>query len=148
MPNALTNRATRARHLLSDVLEYWFWRWRYFLSKVNIWNVNSAAPARAFVFNSFDIQNIRFNCLKQLKSYDYVFQRNIDMTCVFKFYIHMNNVKQYWEFPSMKTNPWHFADYGCPRWIRSVWVIIQMHLPWWHNRETHQSDICATYAQT
>ena len=30
MPNALTYWAIRARHLLSHVVEYWLWRYRYF----------------------------------------------------------------------------------------------------------------------
>ena len=48
MPNSLTIWAFKARHLLSYVFEYWFWRYRYiFLSKVNIWNVNCV---RATVF--------------------------------------------------------------------------------------------------
>ena len=42
MPNALTCWVIWARHLLSLVVEYWLWRYRYFLSKVNIWNVNCA----------------------------------------------------------------------------------------------------------
>ena len=42
MLNALTYWAIRARHLLSHVVEYWLWRYRYFWSKDNIWNVNCA----------------------------------------------------------------------------------------------------------
>ena len=38
--NALTICAIRARHLLSHIFKYGLWRYRYFLSKVNIWNVN------------------------------------------------------------------------------------------------------------
>ena len=34
MPNALTYWAIRARHLLSHVVEYWLWWYKYFLSKV------------------------------------------------------------------------------------------------------------------
>ena len=37
--------------LLSHVVEYWLWRYRYFWSKVNIWNVNSAR-ATAFIHNT------------------------------------------------------------------------------------------------
>ena len=51
MPNALTTRAIRARHLLSHVLGYWLWWYRYFWSKVNIWNVN-CARATASIFDS------------------------------------------------------------------------------------------------
>ena len=51
MPNALTYWAIRARHLLSHVVEYWLWRYRYFWSKVNIWNVN-CARATAFIFDT------------------------------------------------------------------------------------------------
>ena len=52
MPNALTYWAIRARHLLSHVFEHWLWRYRYFLSKVNIyWNVN-CARATAFIFDT------------------------------------------------------------------------------------------------
>ena len=39
-PNALTNWTIRTRHLLSGVFEYWLWRYRYFLCKVNIWKVS------------------------------------------------------------------------------------------------------------
>ena len=52
MPNALTISAVRARHLLSDVVEYWLWRYRYFWSKVNIWYVN-CARATAFIFDTW-----------------------------------------------------------------------------------------------
>ena len=48
MPNALTIWAIRARHLLSHVVEYWLWRYRYFLRKANIWYVN-CARATAFI---------------------------------------------------------------------------------------------------
>ena len=51
MPNALTIWAIRARHLLCHVVEYWLWRYRYFLSKVNIWYVN-CARATAFIFDT------------------------------------------------------------------------------------------------
>ena len=51
MPNALTVWAVRARHLLSHVCEYWLWWYKYFWSKVNIWNVN-CAWATAFVFDT------------------------------------------------------------------------------------------------
>ena len=50
MPNTLTYWGIRARHLLSHVVEYWLWRYRYFLSEVNIWNVN-CARATAFIFD-------------------------------------------------------------------------------------------------
>ena len=48
MPNALTIWAVRARHLLSHVFGYWLWEYWYFLSKVNIWNVD-CARATAFI---------------------------------------------------------------------------------------------------
>ena len=48
MPNALTIWAIRARHLLSHVVEYWLWWYRFFWSKVNIWYVN-CARATAFI---------------------------------------------------------------------------------------------------
>ena len=32
-------------------LEHWLWRYRYFLSKVNVWNVN-CARATAFIFDT------------------------------------------------------------------------------------------------
>ena len=51
MPNALTYWAIRARHLLSHIVEYWLWRYRYFWSKVNFWNVN-CARATAFIFDT------------------------------------------------------------------------------------------------
>ena len=51
MPNALTNWAIRARHLLSHVFEYWFWWCRYFWSKVNIWNVDRARET-TFIFDT------------------------------------------------------------------------------------------------
>ena len=34
MPNALTTWAIRARHLLSHVLDYWLWWYRYFVVKL------------------------------------------------------------------------------------------------------------------
>ena len=51
MPNALTYWTIRARHVLSHVVEYWLWWYRYFWSKVNIWNVN-CVRATAFIFNT------------------------------------------------------------------------------------------------
>ena len=53
MPNALTYWAIGARHFLSYVFEHWLWLWwyRYFLSKVNVWNVN-CARATAFIFDT------------------------------------------------------------------------------------------------
>ena len=51
MLNALTIWAIRARHLLSYVFEHLLWWYRYFWSKVNIWNVNCAWAA-AFIFNT------------------------------------------------------------------------------------------------
>ena len=51
MLNALTYWAIRARHLLSHVFEYWLWWYRYFWSKVNIWNVDRAR-ATAFIFDT------------------------------------------------------------------------------------------------
>ena len=51
MPNALTYWAIRTRHLLSHVVEYWLWWYRYFSCKVNIWNVNWAR-ATAFIFDT------------------------------------------------------------------------------------------------
>ena len=54
MPNALTYWAIRARHLLSHVFEHWFWRYRYFWSKVNIWYVN-CARATSFIFAHYDV---------------------------------------------------------------------------------------------
>ena len=50
MPNAITIWNIRTRYLLSHVLEYW--RYRYFLSKVNIWNVD-CARATAFIFDTW-----------------------------------------------------------------------------------------------
>ena len=38
MLNALPIWVIRARHWLSHVFEYWLWWYRYFWSKVNIWN--------------------------------------------------------------------------------------------------------------
>ena len=52
MPNALTIRAVRARHLLSHLFEYWLWKYRYLLSKVNIWNVD-CARATAFISDTW-----------------------------------------------------------------------------------------------
>ena len=52
MPNALTIWAIRARHLLSHVFEYWLWQYRYYISKVNIWNVNCARTT-AFIFDTW-----------------------------------------------------------------------------------------------
>ena len=40
MPNGLNISSIRTRHLLSRVFEYWLWRYRYFWSKVDIWNIN------------------------------------------------------------------------------------------------------------
>ena len=51
MLNALTIWAIRARNLLSYVFEHLLWWYRYFWSKVNIWNVNCAWAA-AFIFNT------------------------------------------------------------------------------------------------
>ena len=51
VPNALTYWAIRARHLLSHICEHWLWWYRYFWSKVNIWDVNSAR-ATAFIFDT------------------------------------------------------------------------------------------------
>ena len=51
MPNALTYWAIRARHLLPHVVEYRLWWYRYFWSKINIWNVN-CARATAFIFDT------------------------------------------------------------------------------------------------
>ena len=51
IPNALNIWAIRTRHLLSQVFEYWLWRYRYFWSKVNIWNVN-CARATASIFDT------------------------------------------------------------------------------------------------
>ena len=42
MPNALTIWAIRARDMLSHVFEHWLWRYRYFCSYVNSWNVLSS----------------------------------------------------------------------------------------------------------
>ena len=39
-------------HLLSHVFEHWLWWYRYFWSKVNIWNVN-CARATTFIFNTW-----------------------------------------------------------------------------------------------
>ena len=50
-PNAFTIWAIRARHLLSHVFEHWLWQYRYFLSKLNIWNA-SCARATAFIFDT------------------------------------------------------------------------------------------------
>ena len=56
MPNALTYRAIRARHLLSHVFEYWIWPYRYFWSKITICNVNccnvNCAWAAAFMLDT------------------------------------------------------------------------------------------------
>ena len=49
--NALTYWAIRAGHLLSHVFEHWPWRYRYFWSKVYIWNVNCARTT-AFIFDT------------------------------------------------------------------------------------------------
>ena len=43
--------AIKARHLLSHVFEYCLWWYRYFWSKVNIWNVN-CAWATEFIFDT------------------------------------------------------------------------------------------------
>ena len=51
MPNALSYWAIRARHWLFHVLEHWLWRYRYFWSKITIWNVN-CARATAFIFDT------------------------------------------------------------------------------------------------
>ena len=51
MPNALTCWAIRARQLLSNIFEYWLWRYKYFLSEVNIWNIN-CARATTFIFDT------------------------------------------------------------------------------------------------
>ena len=51
MPNALTHWAIRARHLLSRVVEYWLWWYRYLWSIVNNWNVN-CVRATAFIFDT------------------------------------------------------------------------------------------------
>ena len=49
MQNAPTIWVIRTRHLLSHVFEYWLWWYRYFWSKVNIWNV---ARAITFIFDT------------------------------------------------------------------------------------------------
>ena len=41
----------QGQNLLSPVAEYWFWRYGYFCSEVNIWNVN-CARATALIFDS------------------------------------------------------------------------------------------------
>ena len=51
MPNALTYWAITARHLLSRVVEYWLWCYRYFFNKVIIWYGN-CARATAFIFDT------------------------------------------------------------------------------------------------
>ena len=51
IPNALTIWVIRVRHLLSHLVEYWLWRYRYFCSKVNIWYVY-CARATAFTFDT------------------------------------------------------------------------------------------------
>ena len=51
MPNSLSICAIRARHLLWHVFEYWLWRYRVFLSKVDVWNINSVW-ATAFMFDT------------------------------------------------------------------------------------------------
>ena len=49
MPNALTYWTIRVRHLLSHVFEHRLWWYRYFWSKVSIWNDN-CVRATAFIF--------------------------------------------------------------------------------------------------
>ena len=51
MPNVLTIWAISAGHLLSHVFKHRLWLYRYFWSKVNIWNVN-CARATAFIFDT------------------------------------------------------------------------------------------------
>ena len=68
MPNALTYCAIRARHLLSHVFEHWLSRYRYFSSKVYIWNVN-CARATAFIFDTRTSILVKVSkCLRQKMS--------------------------------------------------------------------------------
>ena len=49
----------RARYLLFHVFEYWLWRYRYFQSKVNMWNVN-CSRATAFIFDTRSCESANF----------------------------------------------------------------------------------------
>ena len=60
MPNALTVWAIKFRHLLSHVFEYWIWWYRYFLNKVNIWNVTCVlyeAPNKLYMIRCHSMCN-------------------------------------------------------------------------------------------
>ena len=50
MPNALSTWAIRARPLLSHILEYWFWRHRYFCSQVNVFSQQKGQSVTNFLF--------------------------------------------------------------------------------------------------
>ena len=79
MQNALTYWAIRARHLLSHVFEHWLWRYRYFLSKVNIWNVN-CARATAFIFDRLSCESVKvFETENVSTIYIYIYIKRIFM---------------------------------------------------------------------
>ena len=54
MQNALAYWAIRARHLLSQVVEYWLWRYWYFWSKVNMWNVKLTVRRQQHSFSTYE----------------------------------------------------------------------------------------------
>ena len=76
--NTLTIWAIRATHLLSLVVEYWLQWYRYFCSKVSIWNVNYAC-ATAFIFHSWIdvlVKVLKFFTWGELEPPTFRFMRN------------------------------------------------------------------------
>ena len=51
MPNTVAIWAIRARHLVPHVVKHWLWSYKYFWSKVDIWNVNWT-QVTTFIFDT------------------------------------------------------------------------------------------------
>ena len=124
MPNTLAIWAIRARHLLSHAFEDWLWWYKYFLSKVNISNVN-CARAIAFIFDT------RTDVLLKVSKFV------VGQGCF---------VKQYWNHGSESLLPCWFAKH-MQIFIKSKsFHKVRLTLQWRHNEHdgvsNHQPHDC------
>ena len=114
MPNALTIWAIRARHLLFHVFEYWYWWYRYFWSKVDIWNVNYSCQS----VKGFQTENVWTWWCK------FSWKKRISLCSQYHVYRWPGNERRQ-DISCYDTDPIHL--FGAKPWPESMLIYGQSH---------------------
>ena len=169
MPNALTYWAIRTRHLLPHVVEYWLWRYRYFWSKVKIWNLTPESydiyylavftihPRCTFTANHWSLVSIYVNTLKPKPNghrfADEIFKviivnqncwnltKKITEKCSQMFNKQYANIGSEWLGAGQATS--HYLNQWWPSWPMYMYVTRpkRVNTPWPRENRRHFTDV-------